>query len=80
VYEVHLRYNQKDEKNGARLVNKCRLRAAMADDVFETDADLYLPYEDLQEEHTPRMCFKILIRRVAFPPEFEWMRVVWTDI
>jgi hypothetical protein len=76
---VHLKYNQNDgAQQGAKLVQKCRLRAALPEDVFETDADLYLPYTDLEED-LPKMCFKILVRRVAFPPDYEWKNVKWSQ-
>ena len=72
---VHLKHNQHEPSvNGARMVDKCRLRAALPDDVFETDSDLYLTYTDLDDD-LPRMCFKALVRRVAFPPEFEWLTI-----
>ena len=73
----HLTYNEKKDKtNGLRVVSKCRLRAALPDEVFKMDSDLYLPYTDL-DLHEARMAFKKLIRIVAFPPHFKLLKVNW---
>lgn len=81
---MHLTYNRtKDETNGMRLVERCRLRAALPNESFQTDVDHYLTYTDLDLTHNDsvkgdaRQCFKKLIRKVAFPPEYEWMKVKW---
>jgi len=72
---IHLTYNAtKDQCNGMRIVPNARLRKALPDEVFQLDSDLYLPYTDLDLKE-PRMCFKKLIRFVAFPPDFKLMKV-----
>lgn len=44
----HLTFNAAtQETNGLRIVEGCRLRPSLPDDVFKTDSDLYLPYFDL---------------------------------
>lgn len=73
----HLTYNRKkDETHGLRVVNKCRLRTALPDDAFQFDPDLYLTYYDIEKDDA-RICFKKLIRFVAFPPEYELVKVDW---
>jgi hypothetical protein len=71
----HLTYNSATGiTKGLRVVKKARLRPSLPEDKFLLDSDLYLPYTDL-ELHEPRMCFKILIRYVAFPPDFKLKKV-----
>jgi hypothetical protein len=73
----HLTYDINREKtDGMHAVLHARLRPSLPDDLFKTDSDLYLPYTDL-DTGEPRMCFKRLIRLVAFPPDFELMKVDW---
>jgi hypothetical protein len=73
----HLTYNRTLKKsNGVRTVEVTMLRPALTDDVFETDSDHYLTYKDIDHDKA-RQCFKKLIRRVAFAPEFEWYNVNW---
>ena len=81
---MHLTYNRKKgETNGLRMVERCRLRTALPNEAFSTNIDHYLTYSDLDEKFTDpkkgdaRQCFKKLIRKVAFPPEYEWMKVSW---
>lgn len=57
-------------------VEKCRLRPALKNDTFQTDGDHYLCYQDIEKQE-PRMCFKKLIRYVAFPPDYEFQKVNW---
>lgn len=73
----HLTWNErKQETTGMRVVERCRLRTALPDDVFTREADMYLPYLDL-DKNEPRMCYRKLIRYVAFPPDFEILKVKW---
>ena len=69
-------YKKRTAPGELRKVEHARLRASLPKEVFETDSDLYLPYMDL-EVNEARMCFKKLIREVAFPPGWEWMKVEW---
>jgi len=73
----HLTYNtEKDKTDGLRIVKHARLRPALPDEVFNIPSDLYLTYTDL-DNNEPRMCFKKLIRFVAFPPDFTLLKVDW---
>lgn len=74
----HLTWNEKkQETKGLRVVERCRLRPALPGEVLKhAFADLYLTYIDL-DLMEPRMCFKILMRAVAFPPNYELMKVNW---
>jgi hypothetical protein len=54
----------------------CRLRAALKDYTFSVHGDHYLPYEDT-DSGEQKMCFKKLIRFVAFPPENKLLKVTW---
>lgn len=73
----HITFNQKrNETEGIRHVQHCRLRPALPDEKFYPNADLYLTYIDLDIKE-PRMCFKKLIRFVAFPPDFKLLKVKW---
>lgn len=81
---MHLTYNRtKKETNGLRLVERCRLRKALPNEAFSTNIDHYLTYSDLDQTHTDtvkgdaRQCFKKLIRQVAFPPGYKWVKVSW---
>jgi hypothetical protein len=66
----------RDKSDGMHSVMRARLRPSLPEDLFKTDSDLYLPYTDL-DTNEPRMCFKRLIRLVAFPPDFELLKVDW---
>jgi hypothetical protein len=73
----HLTYNiDKDKTDGLRIVKRACLRPALPDDALKTESDLYLTYTDL-DSNEPRMCFKKLIRFVAFPPDFTLLKVDW---
>ncbi len=73
----HLTYNRdKDATNGLRTVRKCRLRAALPKEAFQYPTDMYLTYYDIEKDQN-RMCFKKLIRYVAFAPDFELLKVDW---
>lgn len=76
----HLTYNStKDETNGLRIVTECRVRAALPKEFSKNiDPDMILPYIDLQNDKVG-MCYKPLIRKVAFPPKYELLTVKWYD-
>lgn len=74
---IHFTCNLNNPKKaGLVRIEKCRLRPALKSDTFSVDGNHYLTYEDLEKE-SPRMCFKRLIRYVAFPPEYEFLKVNW---
>lgn len=74
---IHFTCNLKTGKGGElRKVEHCRLRAALPEKVTKVDPDHYLTYviSDIDE---PRMCWKKLIRFVAFPPRYDLFKVDW---
>lgn len=74
---IHFTWNMKTRVGGElRKVEHCRLRPAMPEKVTKVDPDHYLTYTiaDLDE---PRMCWKKLLRFVAFPPRYELLKVDW---
>lgn len=67
------------ETTGIHKVENARLRPALKKETFQTaNSDMYLPYFDMDAKEA-RMCFKKLIRMVAFPPRMEWMDVKWFE-
>lgn len=73
----HLTWNERtQETNGMRVVERARLRPALPDEPFSRQADMYLPYIDLDKDE-PRLCYRLLIRYVAFPPDFKLLKVNW---
>ncbi len=66
------------ENGTVRVFEKCRLRAARRDEGLSISADHYLYFVDM-ESNVPKTCFKKLIRKVSFPPEFEWLTVKWFE-
>jgi hypothetical protein len=74
----HITWNEHTGEGGRRrVVKKCRLRKALPNDIMANDSNLYLPYIDA-EVNKPGMCYKCLIRKVAFPPKYEWIKTNWT--
>lgn len=76
---LHLTCNIRTGECG-RLVKHehCRVLPAIKEDTFETDGDLYFTYEDLETSQR-KMCFKKLMRYIAFPPSFELLKIDWFD-
>lgn len=73
----HLTWNQeKHVTNGLRKVNQCRIRPGFPQEKLQYNPDHYLLYID-EELKEPRMCFKKLARYVAFPPNFELLKIDW---
>jgi hypothetical protein len=73
----HLTYNRQTlTTDGMNEVPQCLLRPAMKDNIFKVAPDHYLLYLDGEDA---RMCFKKLIREVAFAPAFDWFKVDWFD-
>lgn len=76
----HLTWSEaRQTSNGLRVVNKARLRPALPQE-FSNDInpDELLPYYDIENE-SEGMCHKILIRKVAFPPDYTLKKVNWHD-
>ncbi len=76
---MHLTCNLKTQECGAMSkTERCRCRPALREDTFQTDGDLYFTYEDL-DTGQPKMCFKKLMRFIAFPPNYEMLKINWFD-
>ena len=76
----HLTYDStRDTTRGLRIVEKCRLRPALPAEFSNViDPDMLLPYMDLKNDKHGQ-CYKKLIRKVAFPPNYELLKVDWYD-
>lgn len=75
---AHLTYNEKTgETKGLRWVECASLRPLMPNETFKKPSELFVPYIDIELDE-PRMTYRNLIRKVAFPPDFELMKVNWT--
>lgn len=74
---IHFTANLKKQTGGElRKVERCRLRPALPEGLTRVDPDHYLTYVDVSADE-PRMCWKKLIRYVAFPPDYELLKVDW---
>lgn len=74
---LHLTCNLKTGHCGDLVkVERCRVRPSLREDTFQTDGDLYFTYEDL-DTADPKMCFKKLMRYIAFPPHYELLKIDW---
>lgn len=75
---MHYTYQRSGKAASGRLrkVEQCRLRKQLKREHIQYDPDMYLLYTDLVI-NAPRMCFKRLLHSVAFPPDYEWLRVDW---
>ncbi|KAA6348505.1 hypothetical protein EZS27_004105 [termite gut metagenome] len=76
---IHLTCNMKTEECGQTVKHEhCRVRPALREDTFTLDGDLYFTFEDL-DTGQPKMCFKRLMRFIAFPPYYELQKIEWFD-
>jgi hypothetical protein len=74
---MHLTYDRgKNAAGGLRKVERARLRPSLPGELFAVNGDHYLPYTDL-DTGEPKMAWKKLIRRVAFPPDYKFIKVGW---
>lgn len=53
----------------------CKTRAQMPQDRWEADGDAYFLYQD--KDGNPKTAHRVLIRFMAFPPEFNLRKVEW---
>ena len=75
----HLTCNwAKKSTNGMSKTERCRVRKALAEDTFTLDGDMYFTYEDT-ETGQAKQCFKCLMRYIAFPPDYELLKIKYTD-
>ncbi|MDP2401052.1 MAG: hypothetical protein Q8M66_03660 [Actinomycetota bacterium] len=61
--------------NGMRISERAKARKALPSETFDVDSDLYFAFTE--NESANKMCWKHLIRRVGFPPNFEMLKVNW---
>ena len=74
---IHLTCNLNTKKCGeVSKTERCRVRPALREDTFQFDGDLYFTYEDA-DTGEPKMCFKCLMRYIAFPPNYELLKIDW---
>ena len=74
---LHLTCNMKTSECGTlRKYERCRVRPALKEDTFRMDGDMYFPFEDL-DTGDPKMCFKKLMRFIAFPPDYVLLKIDW---
>jgi hypothetical protein len=74
---LHITCNMNTGKCGElRKFERCRVRPSLKEDTFKMDGDMYFTFEDL-ETGEPKMCFKRLMRYIAFPPGYEILKIDW---
>lgn len=74
---IHLTCNLKTKQFGeVSKTEHCRVRPALKEDTFQLDGDMYFTYEDI-DTGAPKMCFKRLMRYIAFPPDYELLKIDW---
>lgn len=74
---IHFTCNLPKRSGGQlRKVEHCTLRPALPDGATKVNPDHYLTYVDASTD-APRMCWKKLIRYVAFPPDYKLLKVDW---
>lgn len=74
---IHFTCNLKKQTGGElRKVECATLRPALPEGLTRVDPDHYLTYVDVSLDE-PRMCWKKLIRFVAFPPDYQLLKVDW---
>jgi hypothetical protein len=74
---IHLTCNLKTKKCGeVSKTEHYRIRRVLNEDTFQLDGDLYFTYEDV-DTGEPKMCFKHLMRYIAFPPDYQLLKIDW---
>jgi hypothetical protein len=74
---IHLTCNMHTGQCGGQVKHeRCRVRPALREDTFTLNGDLYFTWEDM-DTGEPRMCFKRLMRYIAFPPRYEMLKIDW---
>ena len=51
----------------------------MREDTFQIDGDHYFTYEDLDSGDPKKCVLKKLMRFIAFPPNYEMLKINWFD-
>jgi hypothetical protein len=76
---LHLTCNMNTGECGElRKFERCRVRSSLREDTFQMDGDMYFTFEDL-DTGAPKMCFKRLMRYIAFPPGYELLKIKWYE-
>ena len=70
-------YNRTKEEASTKLQvrERCKARAQLPQDLFQIPSDNYFLFQD--KDRNPKMCFRVLIRFVGFPPEYKLIKVKW---
>jgi hypothetical protein len=53
----------------------CKIRSMLPQDKFQVDGDNYFLFTS--KEGDPKMCYRILLRFIAFPPDFQLRKINW---
>jgi len=53
----------------------CTTRAQLPQDRFEIPSDNYFLFQDA--DANPKTCFRMLLRFIGFPPEYNMLKVNW---
>ncbi len=53
----------------------CTVRPQLPAGKFDVDSDNYFLFQDADGK--PKSCYRILLRYIAFPPEFNMIKVNW---
>ena len=53
----------------------CKIRSQLPQDKFRYDGDNYFLFTDA--DNNPRSCYRILMRYIAFPPDFKLLKINW---
>jgi hypothetical protein len=76
---IHVSCNLKTGECGQVVKHeRCRVRAALREETFRMDGDMYFTYEDM-DTGEPKMCFKRLMRYIGFPPDYGLLRIEWFE-
>lgn len=70
-------YNRTKGEAGDQLTVKkgCTYRSQLSQNTFNVDGDNYFLFVD--GDGNERSCYRLLLRFIAFPPEFEMRKVNW---
>ena len=58
-----------------KTYEECKTRTQMPQDKWEADGDAYFLFQD--KDGNPKIAHRVLIRFMAFPPEFVLRKVEW---
>ncbi len=58
-----------------RLIEYCTYRPQLPRNKFDIDADNFFLFKD--KDNYPKTCYRLLLRYIAFPPDFKMRKVNW---